>query len=329
MKRSLPVLCVLALAGGAALAECPPVPPAMRDIKAQGYYIDSKNSIVDEDKRRQNLEMTKPLNDYLRRIAEWSDDRQQEGQGACAAAWLDGWAAGGALLGEMVHVNNDQSDYMRQWELDGAAIVYLKVKAVATPEQRARIEPWLAEIARRNLDYWGNPKRHRNNHYYWTGVGVLATGTAIGDQALIEQGKAIYRKGLGDIEDDGTLPMEMARGEKALHYHNYALAPLVMMAEIGTRLTGEDWYGWRDRRIDLLAERVLSGWRDSAFFAKATGLAQEKLAGHTDLGWVEFYRRRAPRPERFEDLHQAGPYDEPRLGGNLTLMADKSGSSGW
>jgi len=325
MKRTLPLLCAFALTGGAALAECPPVPPAVVDIKAQGYYTDSKGSIVDEDRRRQNAEMTKPLNDYLRQITQWSD----QGQSACAVAWLEGWAAGGAMLGEMVHVNNDQSDYMRQWELDGAAIVYLKVKAAASPDQQARIEPWLAEIARRNLDYWGNPKRHRNNHYYWTGVGVLATGAAIGDKALIEQGKAIYRKGLGDIEEDGTLPMEMARGEKALHYHNYALAPLVMMAEIGTRLTGEDWYGWRDRRIDLLAERVLSGWRDSAFFAKASGLTQEKLAGHTDLGWVEFYRHHAAHPDHFEDLHQAGPYDEPRLGGNLTLMADRSGSSGW
>jgi len=322
MKRAL---LLLALTGSAALADCPPAPPAMRDIKAQGYYSDDKGSIVDETLHRQNLQMTKPLNDYLKRITEWSD----QGNGVCAAAWLDAWAAGGAMLGEMVHVNNDQSDYMRQWELDGAAIVYLKVKDAATAEQRARIEPWLAEIARRNLDYWGNPKKHRNNHYYWTGVGVLAAGAAIGDKGLIEQGKAVYLKGLGDIQDDGTLPMEMARGEKALHYHNYALAPLVMMAEIGTRLTGEDWYGWRGGRIDRLAELVLAGWRDPAPFEKATGLTQEKLAGHTDVGWVEFYRRRAPHPERFEDLHQAGPYAEPRLGGNLTLMADKSGSSGW
>src|SRR5579859_2553739 len=311
MKRSLPVLCVLALAGGAALAECPPVPPAMRDIKAQGYYIDSKNSIVDEDKRRQNLEMTKPLNDYLRRIAEWSDDRQQEGQGACAAAWLDGWAAGGALLGEMVHINNDQSDYMRQWELDGAAMVYLKVQAAAIPEQRAAIEPWLKEVARRNLAYWDDPAKHRNNHYYWTGVGILATAAATGDKALLEQGRAIFTKGVSDIEDDGALPMEMARGAKALHYHNYALTPLVVMAELGSRATGEDWYGADGRRLDLLAERVLSGWRDGAWFADRTGVAQEKLSGHSDLGWVELYRKHASHPDHFEDLHRAGPYDEP------------------
>jgi poly(beta-D-mannuronate) lyase len=319
-KAALPLLLA-----STALAECPPAPPAMRDIRAQGYYTDAKNSIVDEERRRQNVEMTRPLDDFLRQITTWSDGGNQ----ACAAAWLEGWAKGGALLGEMVHVNNDQSDYMRQWQLDGAAMVYLKVKSAASSSQRAAIEPWLIAVAKSNLDYWNNPHKHRNNHYYWTGVGVLATGAATGDKGLLIQGEAIYRKGLNDIADDGSLPMEMARGEKALHYHNYALAPLVVMAEIGTRLTGENWYGWRDGRIDLLAERVLSGWRDPAWFAKASGETQERLAGHTDLGWVEFYRKRATRPERFEDLHQAGPYAEPRLGGSLTLMADRSASSGW
>jgi poly(beta-D-mannuronate) lyase len=321
--KTLPLLCLYALLASPALADCPPVPPPVRDIKAQGYYVDAKNSIVDEEKRRQNVEMTKPLDAYLRQIATWSD----AGNGACAAAWLAGWAEGGALLGEMVHVNNDQSDYMRQWQLDGAAMVYWKVRAQATAEQRAKIDPWLIEIARRNLDYWNNPKKHRNNHYYWTGVGVLATGAATGDKALLEQGKAIFGKGVKDIEDDGTLPMEMARGGKALHYHNYALAPLVVMAELGSSATGEDWYGAGDHRLDLLAERVLSGWRDNSWFAEHAGVAQEKLAGHTDLGWVELYRHHALKPADFDDLHQAGPYDEPRLGGSLTLMGDKSASN--
>ena len=145
---------------------------------------------------------------------------------------------------------------------------------------------------------------------------------------MLGQGRAIFEKGIGDIEDDGTLPMEMARGEKALHYHNYALAPLVVMAEIGSRATGEDWYGVRDHRLDLLAEKVLSGWRDRSWFAEKAGVAQEKLGGHTDLGWVELYRHHALNPADFEDLHRAGPYDEPRLGGSLTLLGDRSASNG-
>ena len=316
-------LCLIALSATPALADCPAAPPPIKDIKAQGYYTDAKSSIVDEEKRRQNAAMTKPLDEFLRQIARWSDS----GRGECSAAWLAAWAEGGALLGEMVHINNDQSDYMRQWELSGSAMVYWKIKAEASGDQRAKIEPWLIEIAKRNLAYWDNSSKHRNNHYYWTGVGILAAGAATGDKATFDQGKAIFDKGVDDIEDDGTLPMEMARGEKALHYHNYALAPLVVMAEIGSRTTGEDWYGRRDHRLDLLAERVVSGWRNSFWFAEKAGVSQDTLGGHTDLGWVELYRHHALNPAHFEDLHKAGPYDEARLGGNLTLMGDKSASN--
>jgi poly(beta-D-mannuronate) lyase len=100
------------------------------------------------------------------------------------------------------------------------------------------------------------------------------------------------------------------------------------MAEVGGCVSGEDWYGANDHRLDRLAERVLSGWRDAGWFAEKTGIAQEKLGEHTDLGWVELYRKHALHPADFEDLHKAGPYAEPRLGGSLTLMGDRSPSSG-
>ena len=130
----------------------------------------------------------------------------------------------------MLLVNNDQADYLRQWVHGGISMAYLKVRALADPAQQQRIDAWLAEIARRNLDYWADGKHTRNNHYYWTGVGVTAAAIAAHDPQLLAQARAIYRKGIDDIEDDGSLPMEMKRRARALHYHNYALDPLVLMA---------------------------------------------------------------------------------------------------
>jgi poly(beta-D-mannuronate) lyase len=40
-----------------------------------------------------------------------------------------------------------------------------------------------------------------------------------------------YKHGVHDIQDDGTVPMESNRGQMALHYHLYALAPLIMLAD--------------------------------------------------------------------------------------------------
>jgi poly(beta-D-mannuronate) lyase len=324
-RTAAAVLIALAAAGHAAASDCPPAPPAVRDIKAIGYYSDAAKSVVDDARFKANLALTKPLNDFNKTVSGQSDAYLAQGDaaaGACAVAWLDGWARDGALLGQMLRVNNDQPDYLRQWVHAGAPIAYLKVKPAASAPQRARIEAWLKAVAASSMAYWDNPKKARNNHYYWTGVGVMATAIADGDPQLFNQAKAIYRLGVDDIKDDGSLPLEMACGERAFHYHNYALDPLVLMAEMARR-RGEDWYGYRNHRIDLLADRVAAGYADPSWFARSASTPQApqdaKPIGET--GWVEFYRLRAVHPERFEALHAAGPYDDPRAGGDLTLMA--------
>jgi poly(beta-D-mannuronate) lyase len=297
----------------------------MRDIKAMGYYSDAAKSVIDDAKFKENLTLTKPLNDFNKHVADMSDRYLATGDraaGACTIVWIDRWARDGAMLGDMVHVNNDQADYLRQWVHAGVAIAYLKVRPLANPEQHARIENWLKAVAVKSLAYWDNPRKSRNNHYSWTGLGVMATALSTGDSHLLNAARAIYQKGVNDITDEGVLPMEMARGERAFHYHNYALDPLVLMAEMA-RNKGEDWYAYESHRIDLLANRVAAGYSDQDWFARRAGApqAREDAKPTGETGWVEFYRLRAMHPERFEALHAAGPYSDPRAGGDLTLMA--------
>lgn len=316
-------LAVLAVSVNASAMDCPSAPPGMRDIKAQGYYVDAAHSVINEAAKRENMAMTQPLDDFTKQVADMSDRYLADhdvSAGECAISWLSSWARDGAMLGAMIHVNNDQSDYLRQWVHGGVAIAYLKTRGVATAEQRAQIEPWLKQLASDNLEYWDSPRKKHNNHYYWTGVGIMATAVATNDDTLLDAARVIYQKGIGDIQNDGSLPMEMMRGKRALHYHNYALAPLVLMAELA-RVKGLDWYAYDDHRINLLAERVASGYGDSTWFSQQSGITQDKWKPDGEAGWVEFYRLRAPHPELFEGLHDAGPYDDPRMGGDLTLMA--------
>jgi poly(beta-D-mannuronate) lyase len=46
---------------------------------------------------------------------------------------------------------------------------------------------------------------------------------------------------VGEIQASGVLMREMARAGMALHYHLYALAPLIMIAELG-EANGMDLY---------------------------------------------------------------------------------------
>lgn len=316
----LMLLCAQALA---APQQCEPAPPGPRDLEGTGYYTDAAHSKIDPSLQARNQAQTRPLNDYARRVADLSDAYVAHGDaaaGQCALTWLAAWAKDGAMLGRMIHGNNDQADYLREWTHGAAAMAYLKTLPLATPAQRGIIAPWLEQLSRANLAYWDDPRHKRNNHYYWTGVGIMATALATRDAGLLRTAQAIYRKGIDDIQADGSLPMEMARGARALHYHDYAAAPLVTMAELAHE-DGQDWYGYRDGALDRLARRVAEGYRDSAWFARQAGVAQQDRQPHGFTGWVEFYRRHAPDAHVFDALHAAGPFNEPRLGGDLTLMA--------
>ncbi|VVE21708.1 mannuronate-specific alginate lyase [Pandoraea anhela] len=317
--------CAMALSATsfASTLDCPAPPPGTPDIRANGYYTDAAHSKIDPQLKAQNEAAVKPLDTFATKLADMTDALIRDHNRAsadCALSWLDDWARSDAMLGQMVHVNNDQSDYMRQWTHGAAALAYLKTKSFASESQRHAIESWLKKLSAANLAYWDDPRHKRNNHYYWTGVGIMATAVATHDRTLLDTARSIYRKGIDDIQPDGSLPMEMARKRRALHYHDYATAPLVLMAELA-RLDGSDWYSYRDWAIERLAARVAAGYENPSWFNEQAGAKQEKAEPHGSSGWVEFYRLRSPHPALFEAMHRAGPFIDPRMGGNLTLMA--------
>jgi poly(beta-D-mannuronate) lyase len=317
------LIVLLSLAVTLARAEsCAPPPPPLRDLVGIAYYTDGAHSLIDPQRKAQNAALAKPLNDFLHEVVRQSDrwiERADPAAAQCALSWLASWAQGGAFEGEMRHINNNQADYMRQNALAVVGIVYLKTRSQADADSRAAIEPWLRRLAVANLGYWQDLRRSRNNHYYWTGLGVMAAAIACHDAGLRSAARAVYRSGIDAIQDDGSLPLEMHRGERALLYHNYALEPLVMMAELAPA-AGEDWYGYRDGRIDLLARRVAAGQADSRDFAAAAGAAQQPLPAR-EASWVAFYLLRAPSPAPFAALAAAGPFRNRQLGGDLSRMA--------
>ncbi|MDB5800451.1 MAG: hypothetical protein JWL63_1390 [Rhodocyclales bacterium] len=304
---------------------CPTPPAGIQDIKAFGYYIDRANSIRDEQKFKATHALTKPFEDFADDVTRMSDvylaDHDLEAA-KCTGAWLDRWAQDRAMLGRMIIVDNDQPEYTRKWTHAAVAIAYVKVKPALSADMHASIELWLRELSQRTLGYWNNPRKTRNNHYYWTGVGVMATAIATGDRDLLDRARSIYESGLSDINNDGSLDKEMRRAGRALHYHNYSLAPLVVIAEMA-RYTGEDWYALKKNRLNVLAERVADGLADPGWFVKESGTDPQVIPGPNDTGWAEFYIKHAPHPEKFQPLLNKRPLIMRDLGGNLTLMAEK------
>ena len=138
----------------------------------------------------------------------------------------------------------------------------------------------------------------QNNHLYWAGLAIAASSIACNRPKDFEAALSTYRAGLDAIQPDGSLIAEMNRGQMALHYHLYALAPLIMMAELG-KANGLDLYAEHQGAIHRLVNFCLAGLEDPSMFEKRTGVAQVVTLPYagSDIGWAVPYVRRFPNPQ--------------------------------
>jgi poly(beta-D-mannuronate) lyase len=200
------------------------------------------------------------------------------------------------------------------WVVGAVAIAYLKVRetGIATPQEMQTIAKWMQSVGEQTKSYYDAHKKvghgdSQNNHLYWAGVELVAIGVAANDRADFDWAMATYDNGVNQIQPDGTLPLEMARGSRALHYHLYALAPLVLLAEFG-EANHLDLYAHANGAIHRLVNFSVAGLQDPAPFAKATGVQQEvpkKISGD-QIGWAPPYVQRFPNPT-LEQIIQAAP----------------------
>jgi poly(beta-D-mannuronate) lyase len=304
---------------------CPePVDP-VRDVMGVSFYTDVHHSVVDLRLLKDNKIRLKPISTFLSVVSQTTDRYLQGGDikvAHCALAWLTRWAEADAMLGRV----NRQGAYERKWTLGGLALSYLKIQHAPDLDRtdRDQVERWFRQLAAVVQAEYQHPKRadNRNNHAYWAGMVVAAAGIATNDRGLFDWGLAQYRLGVAQIQDDGTLPLELKRKGRALHYHLYALAPLVMLAEMGER-NGTPLYQEQHGRLHHLVNRVVQGVSDPRAFAHLADAVQidpMPPRGGSDAAWVEIWLARFPNPELTWWVVNRRAVIDPRIGGNLTQL---------
>jgi poly(beta-D-mannuronate) lyase len=304
-------------ATGTAADPCPEPPTAVTDITAERFYTDPANSIEDPSAEARNKASLRVLDEFISAVVRMSDKAVagDVASGYCAAAWLDAWAEGDAMLGRM---SSMQAEYERKWRTVALGFAYLKVIANASVDDRGRIGAWLDKLAGHSITVFAGTRHSRNNLLYWAGLAAGVTAAATGEEAHWAFAREAYDEAMRAVGPDGTLPLEMARKGKALHYHNFALAALVMLAEVAAH-RGENFYDRAGGAIHRLADRVLSGIADPGPFGQLAGVAVEVPKGSM-LGWLAFYSRRFP--DRIVGrIPAAATYWNAWLGGDMTELA--------
>ncbi len=299
---------------------CPLVLPPVRDLDLARFYADDAGSVVDPDLMEQHKTETATVREFLNRATKEADASYRETtpslgtyRAQCSLDWLETWARGGALLGKMT---SKQAEAERRWTLAGAALAYLKVKPHAKPEQRIAIEKWLLDLASKSLSGFDDPGVKRNNHWYWMGLGAGATALATGNEALWQQARGILKDATRDVAADGTLPKELSRKGRALHYHAFALMPLMTLAELA-RFKRDALSDEETNALQRLASLTLSGLSEPKTFDRLAGVAQDRPV-NAGSGWLALYQ--AHHPGSFQDVGIETPSGHRWLGGNVLLL---------
>jgi poly(beta-D-mannuronate) lyase len=130
---------------------------------------------------------------------------------------------------------------------------------------RRLVREWLDRLVfRRGPDRPRDPTAtsSQNNHGYLSDSVTMAWGIVRGQDALFRIGVARYIDALDQMRADGSLPLETARGARAIYYQRHAISSLVAIAEMAAT-QGYDLYllesengGSLHRAIDFLLEAI-------------------------------------------------------------------------
>jgi len=308
---------------------CPAAVVLPEGITLSDFYSDAKHSIIDPKRQAAYNEAKDQYSRVMDDAEAAADHFQKTGSAqaaACVMRILVAQAQGKAMTGAM---SSNQAQYVQGWTMGALAVTYLKVRTAgpaalgASPEQTVAVKAWMQVVGQQIEAYFQERREKKtndgqNNHLYWAGFAVMSAGVAVDDRKLYDWGVGTYEDGVGRVAADGTLPLEMDRGQRALHYHLFALAPLVTMAAIGSA-NGQDLYSYDHNKLHLLISRSMAGLVDNHYFTSKAGVIQDTpekgKVKPDDVEWVLPYLNRFPDPGIRALLDQSGMRAYLYLGG--------------
>jgi poly(beta-D-mannuronate) lyase len=207
---------------------CPTVVHIAPDLVTDGFYRldDPTHSIIDPVRQEAYRKSSDPVKNVGMAIVKAADDYRTTGSrkaAQCAMAQILTLAQDHSLAGKM---SSNQAYYVQGWVVGAVAIAYLKIRDTgsATQAQTDLIAKWMRSVGDQTIAYYDGRKKHgrgdgQNNHLYWAGVELAAIGVAADNREDFDWAVSTYDNGVSQIQRDGTLPLEMARASRALHYH--------------------------------------------------------------------------------------------------------------
>jgi len=311
---------------------CPPPPPPVTQLSYGSRYTDDSKtrSDIDEASNAEVDRALRPVEAFIGELIRMSNTALVENDAAragCVLDWLSAWADAGALAD--LDTMNVQLSVPARYA--GFAIALLQAETVGEPDagKRKRVVAWLEKAGRAMVTFFETeapPNASRNNLRAWAGLAAAAIGRLDGDRSLLDWARTSFELVACQASPDGSLPLEMARADKALNYQLHATGPLVVTADL-LRATGYDGYAACDGRLGRIAAFSLDAVADPAIVQAVSGVEQTFQTGkqHVEpfmLAWVEPLLRHRPDATVDAYVKDLRPLAHAKLGGNLTRIGD-------
>lgn len=321
----------LAQQDASAAFACPPAPAPVVTLDHGSRYAaqdDSRSEFDAASNADVNAQLA-PVDDFIAALAGVANIAAARGTDAqaaadCVLAQLARWARAGAL-GDLGTMNAQLSAPSR---IAGLAFAYAQAQPLLPRSaDRAAVERWLAARAAATMAYFDRdapPKASRNNLRAWAALAVARVGLTLGDDAMIRWADASVRRVVCAAAPDGSLPLEMARQDLALHYQLHAVGPLVVTAAL-LQPRGHDLFAACDGAIPRTVGFVLAAFDDPGLVKGIAGRTQSFFTGKDDLrgfemAWAAAYLSLFDDPALAAFVDGFGDLANSKLGGRQALL---------
>jgi poly(beta-D-mannuronate) lyase len=303
----------------------PNLMPYTSDLLFHSKYEGSgkDRATLNEEASRNYKTQTKTIRAFEKQLSKLSSvyvkhNYKASSVAQCFITTLLPWAEKQALLSDRT---THTGASVRKWAL---ASVVANMNVVRSSldfenDKTQTILAWVEAVTIKVMKEWQDrPLKKVNNHDYWAAWAVMSSAVLLNNEDFFLWSVGKYNEAMIQIDSEGFLPNELKRKSRALGYHNYALTPLLFIAD----LAAINGYELDNVSLMRLADNVIKGLDDPEFFSKKVGKAQrlEGLYTSYSLAWIPIYLVNNSNTIVFALVSEHGPFASTRLGGNISLQ---------
>ncbi len=259
--------------------------------------IDYEGLVNTDPRRMKAVERLAELDDAAALFEAWQATDEPQ-FAAAARRYVGAWAATYQPTGNDVNEN----------KLLPLMMIYQSLRADYAPDERAKIDDWLSEIARKGIaTAERQPKLFRTNRYTKTLRIVATIGLALDKKEWLDYASAGLKEFVSNqlYADGGSYDLKR---RDTLTYHSSSLRPLLDLAVLAAR-QGDDLYRWSSPSGSSLQKSV------DYVVPYATGEKQRREWTNSE---VELDRKRAAAGL---EAYRAGRLYEPKSALDLMQQA--------